>query len=337
MRNPFAAIRRCIRPAGVLAAVAGIIAVVNRGLRTANRPPHDPIAGAHRRWTWLGHEMSATELGDGEPAILLIHGISAGASSHEYRVLAPLLAEHRRVITLDLLGCGLSGHPNIDYSADLFVDQIIAALCEFTSSPAIVAGSGLGAAFAIRAAVRVPKQISHVIAICPEGLNEQHSGVRAILHGSGGTIMRSPVLGEAISNAFATTASLRRELTRHVYADQASVTPEVLAHYYALTHQPGARFVPAAYTAGALSCDVARDLPFIGAPLLICWGTRASRSNSPENADEYMQLAVDARLVMFAHSATRPHEEEAEAVAAAIEAFLETTTPATGESAYPAC
>jgi pimeloyl-ACP methyl ester carboxylesterase len=67
---------------------------------------------------------------------------------------------------------------------------------------------------------------------------------------------------------------------------------------------------------------VARDLPFLSAPLLVLWGERASATNPRSNADEFLRLTRNARLSTFAHSGLLPHEEEPEAVAAALEAFL---------------
>ena len=49
--------------------------------------------------------------------VLLVHGIYAGASSYEFRKIAPLLAKRHRVIAFDLLGCGLSEMPDLQYSA----------------------------------------------------------------------------------------------------------------------------------------------------------------------------------------------------------------------------
>ena len=100
------------------------------------------------------------------------------------------------------------------------------------------------------------------------------------------------------------------------------MTDEIVDHAYAVTHQPGARYVAAAYVGGALSCAVARDLPFLTMPLLVLWGEKAPASTPRANADDVVRLAKDARLVTFAHSGLLPHEEEPEAVDATIEAFL---------------
>ena len=37
----------------------------------------------------------------------------------------------------------------------------------------------------------------------------------------------------------------------------------MIDHYYAVAHQPGARYVPAHFVGGMLNCNIARDLPCI--------------------------------------------------------------------------
>jgi pimeloyl-ACP methyl ester carboxylesterase len=283
--------------------------------------PTDHLGGSRRRWTWRGYEIFATEAGSG-PLMLLVHGIYAGASAYEFRKIFPLLAQSHRVVAFDLLGCGLSERPNLAYSAELFVEQIVDALGEFGAEPTTLVGSSLGGAFCIRAAARASDRVARLVTICPTGLGgvldrDPSAAQRAIT-----ALVRSPVVGEALFNALASRRSLRWFLENQTYCDKSSVTPEVLDHYYAVTHQPGARYVPAFFVGGGLNVNVARDLPFITSPVLIAWGEHAPTVNRLPNAYEFMKLARHGSLVTFAASGLLPHEEEPQAVYAAIETFL---------------
>ncbi|HTV75190.1 MAG TPA: alpha/beta fold hydrolase [Candidatus Acidoferrales bacterium] len=309
-----------MRPLTALAGLTGAAMLVNRRLRTTSELPHDHVGGTRLRWNWRGHELFATEMGDGPP-ILLIHGLEAGASSFEFRRLAPLLARAHRVIAFDFLGCGLSPMPDLAYTVDLFVDQIVDALAEFAQEPVTLVGRSLGAAFAIRAASRAADRVGRLVTICPTGLGgildeEPRSAQRPLA-----MLLHAPVIGETTFNGLASMTALRRTLRTQLYAQPASVTDEVVRHYYAVTHQPGARFVPAQRIGGLLNCDIARDLPFVAAPVLVLWGELASNADPLSKAAEYVRLAKDGRLVTFAHSGLLPHEEEPEATAAAIETF----------------
>jgi pimeloyl-ACP methyl ester carboxylesterase len=233
-----------------------------------------------------------------------------------------LLAAQHRVVAFDLLGCGLSDRPNLGYSADLFTELVVDALAEAGGTqPVAVVGSSLGAAFAIRAAARSTQRIDGVVAICPTGLggilDRAPNGAQLALTGT----VRTPVLGEALFNGLASRPSIRFFLA-NTYADAASATPEVIDHYYAVAHQPGARYVPAHFVGGSLNCNIARDLPFVDAPILVAWGERASSFSPLANAGEFLKLAQHAKLVTFANSGMLPHEEEPDAMCAAIESFL---------------
>ena len=313
--------KRFVRPLAAGVGLTGALAAFNRSV--SNSPePSNALGGAVRRWDWRGHGIFSTQLGEGSP-IVLVHGVYAGASSYEYRKLFPLLAARHRVVAFDLLGCGLSDRPNIGYSADLFTDLVIDALADAGAGEAVtVIGSSLGAAFAIRAAARSRGRVANVVAICPTGLggvlDRPPNGAQLVL---GGTV-RTPVLGEALFNGLVSRPSIRYFLGHSSYADAASATPEIIDHYYAVAHQSGARYVPAHFVGGTLNCNIAQDLPFVDAPMLVAWGEQASSFSPLANAGEFLKLAQNAKLVTFANSGLLPHEEEPAALCAAIEAFL---------------
>jgi pimeloyl-ACP methyl ester carboxylesterase len=302
-----------MRPFVAGAGAAGALALLNRRLATGL--PINHLGGTGRTWRWREHAIFVTEDGSRDASdVLLVHNPAPHGSSYEYRRLFPLLARRHRVVAFDFLGCGLSDKPNLEYAADLFVDQILDALRELCDGKATVIGSSLGAAYAIRAAAQAPGLVERLVAILPTGTGGVRMGALA-------TLMRAPVLGESLHNALASKRALRRFLRRFVYGESSSVTAEVVDAYYAVAHQPGSRFVPAAFFAGRLDCDVARDLPFVEAPLLVIWGKRA-KINPARNATEYVALAKHAEAEYFVRSALLPHDEEAAAVADRIETFL---------------
>jgi pimeloyl-ACP methyl ester carboxylesterase len=313
-------LKKLLRPFLAGAGVAGTVAAINRGLRESPLPTNH-LGGTQRRWNWRGYDIFATEAGSG-PLVLLVHGIYAGASSYEYRKLFPLLAETHRVVAFDLLGCGLSERPNLAYSAELFVEQIVDALGEFGAEPTTLVGSSLGGAFCIRAAARASDRVAHLVTICPTGLGGVLDHDPSAAQNALCALVRSPVLGEAFFNALASRPSLRWFLVNQSYYDKTSATPEIVDHYYAITHQPGARFVPAFFVGGGLNVNVARDLPFITSPVLIAWGEHPPTVNKFANAYEFMKLGRQASLVTFAASGLLPHEEEPQAMYTAIETFL---------------
>jgi pimeloyl-ACP methyl ester carboxylesterase len=313
-------LKKILRPLLAGAGLAGGLVAANRALQNAPLPTN-ALGGTRRRWNWRGHEIFATEAGEG-PLVLLVHGIYTGCSSYEYRELFPLLAERHRVVAFDLLGCGLSDKPNVAYTTELFVQQIVDAIDAFGDEPTALVGSSLGAAFAIRAAMRASDRVARLAAICPTGLGGILDRDAPLGNSPVTAFFRSPLVGEGIFNVLASKPSIRRFLEHRVYGNAHRVTPEIVDQYYALTHQPGARYVPAAFAGGMLNCDVARDLPFLMMPLLILWGEKAPATSPRTNAEEFLRLAKGARLATFAESGLLPQEEEPVAVDEALEEFL---------------
>jgi pimeloyl-ACP methyl ester carboxylesterase len=87
-------------------------------------------AGQYRRLG--GHSIFVMDVGPtgterSEP-MLIIHGFPT--SSFDFRATLPSLAEHRRVVLLDLLGYGLSDKPDIAFTVAQQADVVMAVVAE---------------------------------------------------------------------------------------------------------------------------------------------------------------------------------------------------------------
>ncbi len=307
---------------------AGLIAANNLRLRAAPGSLRNQLDGVERRWRWREYDLFAVEAGSG-PFVLLVHGIYAGSSSYEFRRLFPLLARDHRVVAIDLLGNGASDRPNIEYNAELFVEQIIAAVDAFgDDGAAAIVGSSLGGAFSIRAAARLGDRVRALAVICPTGLN----GALDRAHRPGGTqttaAFRAPFVGETLFNMLAARPTLRWFLENQAYADPANITDDVIREYWLQTHQRGARYVPAHFVGGRLNCDVSVDLPRVSAPVLVVWGEDAVFPSPLRDAQAYVLSAKDGHLASFPGARLLPQEEQPVALAASLERFLATGVPA---------
>jgi pimeloyl-ACP methyl ester carboxylesterase len=207
------------------------------------------------RWAWRRYSIAVTEVGKGS-LVLLVHGIYAGSSSYEFRRLLPLLSKHYRVVALDLLGCGGSDKPDIDYDAQLYTDLIVDAVGEFGPQATAIVGSSLGAAFSVRAARRLDSRLAQLVTICPSGLNHRLADPQTDRGRALTRFVRSPLAGRAAFALLASRPSIAWFLKHQAYADAASTAPEVLDHYSQVTHLRGARFVAAHFLGGALNCDI---------------------------------------------------------------------------------
>lgn len=115
-----------------------------------------------------GHKVHYEVFGSGEPTIVLVHGLPV-VHARVWKGNVPLLARHHRVITVDLLGNGLSDRP-VDpeaYSIANSFATVQAVLDETGTSRRIVVGSSLGAAVAMVDAAFNPDLVMGIAMLAP--------------------------------------------------------------------------------------------------------------------------------------------------------------------------
>src|SRR3954466_2714880 len=108
-------------------------------------------------FSYEGHRISYDTYGEGERALVLVHGLLM--NRRMYEPLAPRLARHgTRVVCVDLLGHGRSDRPEDLrlYSMPLFARQVVALLDHLEEESAVIGGTSLGANIALELAVHNP-------------------------------------------------------------------------------------------------------------------------------------------------------------------------------------
>jgi pimeloyl-ACP methyl ester carboxylesterase len=113
---------------------------------------------------WIAYQ----EFGTGRRTCVLIHGLLLSQRMHE--PLARHLAERgNRVVTIDLLGHGVSDRPAdaSRYSITAFGRQVIALLDHLGVEDAVIAGTSLGANTALEAGAIAPERVRGLVIEMP--------------------------------------------------------------------------------------------------------------------------------------------------------------------------
>jgi pimeloyl-ACP methyl ester carboxylesterase len=293
-----------------LAGAVGTVAAANGRLRADGFEP--PLGEPQSTYRWRGFDVAYTELGDpDDPDLVLLHGVNAAGSSHEFREVAHELAEEYHVLAPDLPGFGGSDRPPLLYSGSLYVAFVRDVLADLADDPVVVASS-LSGAYVTRAAADVT--VRELVLVCPTATTIP--GQRTWLR----SLVRSPVVGEAVYNALTAKPSIRWFLADHGFAREASITDEWVDYDWQTAHQPGARYAPASFIAGFLDLDtdLGADLAALDAPVTVLWGSDAHLPD-PETGRELAE-AAGAPFVAIDDTDLLPHAEEP---AAFLEAFRE--------------
>ena len=115
-----------------------------------------------------GRQLAYRVYGEGPRVTVLLHGLLLSQRMHE--PLARALAEHgNRVVTLDLLGHGLSDRPPEmwRYGMGIFAHEVVALLDHLGVDEAVVGGTSLGANTTLEVASLAPERLRGMVVEMP--------------------------------------------------------------------------------------------------------------------------------------------------------------------------
>lgn len=298
--------------AGGAAGVAALAAVNASVARDVPEPETGAVGGEAGTFRWKHGQVFYRHAGpEGSPPVLFVHGIGAGARAFMWRRNFLPLARDFRVYAVDLLGFGYSDKPaNASYSADLYVELISDFLREIVGRPAAVVAHTLSAAFAVRVADEQPELINSLVLVSPTGadnLSARPGMTGAAFYG----LLHSPVLGTSFYNAVTSERGVRDYARGQLFYEKRFATPRLVAHYYAVSHLPGAQHAATAFLSGYLNTDIREPFSRLRQPVTIAWG-RQDATNPIEQAGLLLRLNTRSRLEVFDRCRMMPQEEHAE-------------------------
>jgi pimeloyl-ACP methyl ester carboxylesterase len=286
---------------GAAVGAVGATALANRLLQSRAGDFTPFLSGDQRTYRWRGFDIAYTEAGDpDDPDLVLLHGINAAGSSHEFHTVFETLAEDYHVLAPDLPGFGHSDRPPLLYSASLMTTFVRDFLTDESESATVVASSLTGSYAALAAG---ETDISKLVLVCP---TDTSMGSRSVARRS---LLRSPLVGQAIYNLIVSKPSIRHFHADHGYYDMENLTDDVVDYEWTSGHQPGARFAPASFVSGFLDpeADLAAALADLDVPVTLVWGEDADIT--PLSAGRDLADRADAALVVFSDSLLLPHVE----------------------------
>ncbi len=311
------------------AVVGGALAITASSVLATPQPLESALEGERHIFRFREGDVFYTVRGPADaPPVLLLHSVHLSASSFEWRRNLNALSQHFRVYAPDLLGFGLSDRPAIDYNAEVYVHLITDFVRAVIAQPTIVVARNHSVPFTVRAAYLDSRFFSSLVFISPTGIlphaaEEENDwaarssdALQRLLRGvSGNTAGQVPY-------AFLTTRpALSWLIARQSYADPEQITPDIVEHLYATTHQFGARFAPLAFMSGKLDLAVTNDFAALQQPILLVWGAQDA-INHPTHAEALTRLNPHARLELIEHAGNAVQEEQADETNELLHAWL---------------
>jgi pimeloyl-ACP methyl ester carboxylesterase len=285
------------------------------------------LAGPDSRFVEVGGvTYHYVRFGEGEPAVIFLHGF--GASTFSWRDILPDIAERRQVVAFDRPAFGLTGRPlrgewegPNPYGLTAQADNTVALMDELGIGQAVLVGHSAGGAVAVLAAARHPDRISGLVLEAP-----------AILAGGGTPSWIRPLLATPQARRIGPLFVRRilsgdsgADFVRAAWADPSAVTDEGIEGYRApLTIRDWDKALWELTIAPRPDAP-ADALGLIECPVLVVAGTEDGAV--PYEDSVRVAEILGARLATFEETGHLPHEERPERFTTELYRFLDELEP----------
>lgn len=276
-------------------------------------------------WNWQGHQIQYTVIGTGKP-LVLIHGF--GASIGHWRKNLPVLAEAGyRVFAVDLLGFGGSDKPALDYTLELWQQQLKDFWDAHIAEPTVFIGNSIGALLSLMVVTNYPEIATGGILInCAGGLNHRPGEFNLplrLMMGGFTKLVSSKITGPVLFNLIRQKSRIRRTLSQ-VYRDSEAITEELVDLLYTPSCDPGAQQVFASVLTAPPGPSPTELLPKVKHPLLVIWGEDDPWTPIAGAAiyQQQRENGPDVEFVGIPNAGHCPHDEKPDIVNASIVKWL---------------
>ena len=246
--------------------------------------------------------------------LILLHGMSSSLNTWDSVVF--YLANHRRVISLDLPGFGLSGpSPENMYNFDYYNKFIDSFTRRLQLTKFTLVGNSMGGSIAWNYALFNPAVVDKLVLIDAVGYPKR--GESGSL---GFKIASTPVINNIL--LFATPKALVRKSLETIYFDQSRVTDAQVERFHDMAIREGNRAAALLIFKGSFGTSKFKGkIKEIKTPTLVLWGEKDNLI-SVENAYQFNQDIKGSKLEVYPNVGHVPMEEVPERVAKSILDFI---------------
>lgn len=257
------------------------------------------------------------EAGAGRP-ILLLHGVSGSSETWVRNVHA--LAQHGRVMAIDMIGHGLTDKPDTNYLIPTFTDHLSALIDSLDAPEVDLIGQSLGGWVTMRYALAHPDRVRTITNVTGAGLSVRQTREDLERYHAD--------LSQVTSRALETpTKDTVRKRLEWLFYDPAQVPDELVDIRYRIFTRLDSQAV-----LGRVMSDVvgrenqkyfvtADELAVFDKPTLVLWTTHNPTTPWAEGKAA-ADVLPNSRFELFEHCAHWPQFEDPERFNASVGEFL---------------
>ncbi len=271
----------------------------------------------NKYYEWRFGKIRYIKKGYGSP-ILLLHNLTVGSSNYEFFRIINKLSEHHEIYAIDLLGYGLSDHPNITYTNYLYVQSILDFIKNVIGRKTSIIASGDSASIAVMAAHNDGIMIDKIGLINPQSLEKMNQipNKKTRLFKF---FIDIPVFGTYFYNLLTSKESFHKIFSKDYYFDQSIIREYLIEAYNESAHIPdyNSKYSFSSYAGRFMNANIIHALKQINHSIFILYGKEKEDINI--TVDTY--IAYNASIEKFSIDNTKqlPHLENPKTVLEQLE------------------
>ena len=256
------------------------------------------------KFPWKEGDIFYTKNGQGEP-LLLIHDLYPDSSSYEWKQVIQELSHDYTVYAIDLLGCGRSAKPSIQYTNYLYVQLIQDFIKHVIKQKTSIVVSKSSATFGILTSCMNADSITHLVLINPDSItkiNELPSKREKLRK----YLLHLPVFGTFLYNLDMQHAVEKLKF-RLRFAGQTNPHPEDWAWAYAesaYTHNSKGKHLLSSIENKYIAANIAHALKILKTPTTILYSNDNERMD--ESINQYTQINQEINVKKITNSRYLP-------------------------------
>lgn len=310
-----------------IAIATGVICATTLGIHIANKIitfkstiDNNLDSSNGNYYTWRFGDIFYRKSGSGKP-ILLIHDLESYSSSHEWSNLISSLSETNTVYSLDLLGCGRSDKPNIEYTNFLFVQLINDFINEVIGEPVHVVASNSSTSVVIMSATFNSKSLSKVVLINPSDI-KSFSKAPSKLDNAIKHLIRTPIFGTLSYNIMNRKSYIESIFVKDFYHNREKINSTDINTYHEAAHLCGCngKYLFASIKGNYLNANIAHALSTLSTNIYII--SSDSSSKYLTTAKKYQDLSNNIEVFLSKDSNKYPHMEDTDLFIAQLQSIL---------------
>ncbi|NJM17805.1 MAG: alpha/beta fold hydrolase [Richelia sp. RM2_1_2] len=273
-------------------------------MQVSTVPSTTPIPGKY--WQWRGHDVYYVKAGENSqrPPLLLVHGF--GASTDHWRKNIAELHDDFEVYAIDLLGFGRSQKPKLQYSGDLWCNQLHDFITQVIGRKAVLAGNSLGGYATLSVAAQHPDAAAGLVLVNsagpfsqdqptvePEALQSEiepplNEKLQKLFGDFVKLILKQP-LAQFILFQYIRQPWVIRQTLEKVYLDKSAITEQLIEEIRLPSSDKGAFDVFCSVFSTPQGEKVDVLLKQLTCPLLLLWGEADPWMNAKERSQKFRQ------------------------------------------------